>query len=85
MAICQSCGMPLRHDPEGGGTEADGRRSQLYCSLCYGNGAFHFPGDDVRAFQSMVVDKMVGKGWWRPVAYMMTRGIPKLERWSKKG
>ena len=85
MAICQSCAMPLKYDPKGGGTEADGSRSQLYCSLCYGNGVFHFAGSDVRAFQAMVVEKMVKNGWWRPVAYVMTRRIPKLARWSKKG
>lgn len=85
MAICQSCAMPLKYDPEGGGSEADGSRSAIYCSRRYGNGAFHFAGDDVRAFQAMVVDKMVENGWWRPLAYLMTRRIPKLERWSKKG
>lgn len=85
MAICQSCAMPLKYDPEDGGSEADGSRSTIYCSRCYGNGAFHFAGDDVRAFQAMVVDKMVENGWWRPLAYLMTRRIPKLERWSKKG
>ena len=27
---CQSCGMPLKKDPEGGGTQADGSKSRPY-------------------------------------------------------
>ena len=29
---CQSCGMPMARDPEGGGTEADGSKSAKFCS-----------------------------------------------------
>ena len=83
MAICQSCAMPLKYDPEGGGSEADGSRSAIYCSRYMATVRFN-AGDDVGAFQAMVVDKMVENGWWRPLAYLMTRRIPKLERWSKK-
>ena len=32
---CQSCGMPLKADPKGGGTHADGTSSREYCSYCY--------------------------------------------------
>ena len=28
---CQSCGMPLSRDPNGGGTNADGSASAMYC------------------------------------------------------
>lgn len=38
--ICQSCAMPLKHDPQGGGTEADGTKSPMYCSYCYQAGKF---------------------------------------------
>ena len=41
---CQSCGMPLSKDPEGGGSEADGSRSGDYCSICYRDGAFVHQG-----------------------------------------
>ena len=34
---CQSCGMPLKSDPGGGGTNADGTHSDEYCSYCYVN------------------------------------------------
>lgn len=83
MARCQSCGMPMNKDPEGGGTEADGSRSALYCSMCYDKGAFIWDGDDVKAYQAYVVDAMVKDGWWRPLAWLLTRDVPKLGRWQK--
>lgn len=86
MSQCESCAMPMKKDPEGGGREADGRRSTLYCSYCYDDGEFLYPVDDVAEFQAMVVENMVKKhGWWRPVTWLATRGIPRLPRWSKKG
>ncbi|HIH04470.1 MAG TPA: hypothetical protein HA263_11715 [Methanoregulaceae archaeon] len=39
---CGSCGMPLQ-DPSDAGTEADGSRSDRYCTHCYRNGAFVEP------------------------------------------
>jgi hypothetical protein len=77
--------MPMKKDPEGGGLNADGSRSDRYCSLCYHNGEFYFSGDDVVAFQTIVVEEMVKKGWWRPIAWLVTRGIPQLPRWKKIG
>ena len=38
--FCQSCGMPMDKDTGGGGTEADGTKSEKYCSLCYKDGQF---------------------------------------------
>ena len=83
MSNCQSCDMPLSKDPEGGGTEKDGTKSSTYCSLCYGKGEFYYQGDDVREYQKMVVNEMTKNGWWRPLAWLFTRRIPKLERWQK--
>lgn len=83
MNKCQSCAMPLSRDPKGGGTEADGSISLEYCSLCYGDGAFYYTGTDVQAYQAMVVDKMTEHGWWRPLAWLFTREIPKLRRWRQ--
>lgn len=79
---CQSCDMPLLKDPEGGGREADGTRSQKYCSLCFDLGAFRWVGEDVKEFQAMVVDQMSKDGWNRMIAWLLTRRIPKLERWK---
>ena len=42
---CQSCGMPMDMDANGGGTEKDGTKSAKYCSHCYQNG--EFVGGDV--------------------------------------
>ena len=85
MKRCESCGIPLHKAPDGGGTEADGKtRSEKYCSLCYGEGKFFFKGTDAREFQNMVLEIMVKNGWWRPVAWLFTREIPRLPRWSGK-
>ncbi|MBM4208647.1 MAG: hypothetical protein FJ190_11815 [Gammaproteobacteria bacterium] len=37
---CQSCGMPMAKDPNGGGTNKGGTKNSRYCSLCYQHGAF---------------------------------------------
>lgn len=80
--ICESCGMPLAKDPEGGATLPDGSTSTQYCSLCYRDGALCYKGTDVKEFQAHVVNKMVENGWWRPVAWVLTLGIPNLPRWK---
>lgn len=79
---CQSCGMPLNKDPEGGGSEADGTRSTTYCSICYENGDFRHPGVSVEEFQAHCVDALAAKGMPRIMAWAFTRGIPKLDRWT---
>lgn len=78
---CQSCGMPLSKDPQGGGTEADGTHSDTYCSLCYENGTFRHPNVSVAEFQAHCVEALTAKGMPRIMAWAFTRGIPKLERW----
>jgi hypothetical protein len=40
MEMCQSCGMPMNKDPNGGGTNADGSKNNKYCSYCFQNGEF---------------------------------------------
>ena len=79
---CQSCGMPLNKDPKGGGTEADGSLSTTYCSICYENGAFVHPDVTVEEFQAHCVDALAAKGMPRIMAWVFTRGIPKLDRWT---
>ncbi len=78
---CQSCDMPLSKDPKGGGTNADGSLSDKYCSMCYVDGVFAVDIRDVKEYQRWVISMMVDDGWWRPMAWLMTRRIPKLERW----
>ena len=80
---CQSCGMPMARDPEGGASLADGTKSGLYCSLCMSDGVFHYTGTDVREFQRIVIAKMVENGWRPFWAWLLTRQIPRLKRWRK--
>ncbi|WP_298818185.1 zinc ribbon domain-containing protein [uncultured Roseibium sp.] len=61
-AKCQSCGMPLSKDPNGGGLEADGSRSSLYCSLCYDNGGFRHPEMNLQEFQEHCIAQLKAKG-----------------------
>ncbi len=37
---CQSCSMPMKKDPKGGGTNADGSLSKMYSSYCWEKGEF---------------------------------------------
>lgn len=81
---CQSCGMPLKRDPEKGGTNADGSKSQMYCSYCYQNGEFTSPEINTpEKMQVFCIEKMKEQGMPKFVAWVFTRCIPKLERWKK--
>lgn len=79
---CQSCGMPLSKDEQGGGTEKDGSKSSMYCSHCYQNGAFTLPNISASEMQERVKGKIVEHGMPRFIAGLFTRTIPKLERWK---
>ena len=79
---CQSCGMPLSKDSEGGGTEADGSKSAMYCSHCYRSGAFTQPGLTSIEMQERVRHKLKAMGILGFLAWFFVRGIPKLQRWS---
>lgn len=79
---CQSCGMPMKRDANGGGTEADGTRSVKFCSHCYADGRFTQPDITCAQMQERVRDKMVGMGFPKFLTGFFTRRIPKLGRWS---
>lgn len=81
--FCQSCGMPLKKDPHGGGTKKDGSKSKEYCSFCYQNGIFTAPDITAEQMQKLCVDKLKEMRFPRFIAWVFTRGIPKLERWKK--
>jgi hypothetical protein len=80
---CQSCGMPLSRDEQGGGTEINGDKSKKYCSHCYENGAFVMPDMTVDQMKDRVKQKMVEFGFPKFLAGLFTRNIHKLERWAK--
>ncbi|MBT4329714.1 MAG: hypothetical protein HOL17_11865 [Gammaproteobacteria bacterium] len=79
---CQSCGIPMSSSKVTYGTESDNSESDKYCSLCYLKGEFTYQTNDVSEYQAFVIDRMVENGWWRPIAWLLTRQIPKLSRWE---
>ena len=80
---CQSCGMPLRRDEKGGGTNADGSKSTMYCSHCFEGGRFSLPDMTAGQMQERVRGKLKEMGFPGFMAGLFTRNIPKLERWKK--
>lgn len=81
--FCQSCGMPLSKDPQNGGTNSDGSKSEDYCSYCYQNGEFSSPEIDTpQKMQKFCIQKMKEKGMSGIMAWIFTRNIPRLKRWS---
>jgi hypothetical protein len=80
---CQSCGMPMSKDENGGGTEKDGTKRLKYCSHCYQEGEFTLPHLSVDEMKQRVKDKIVEFGMPGFVAGLFTRSIPKLERWKQ--
>lgn len=81
--FCQSCGMPMKKDPQSGGTDTNANKSEKYCSYCYQNGEFTFKGTVVE-FQDFVKNKLTNAGHNKFVAWLLTRGIKRLERWRTK-
>ena len=81
---CQSCGMPMKMDKQGGGTEQDGSLSTMYCSSCYQNGKFKRPDITAKEMQKIVNDvlKKEMKRWWI-FRRLAVRQIPTLKRWKK--
>lgn len=80
---CQSCGMPMKKDPNGGGTNADGSKNTMYCSFCYEHGAFRQPDWTATQMQEFVKSKLKEMGFPGFLAGMFSKGVPKLERWKK--
>jgi hypothetical protein len=79
---CQSCGMPLKRDENGGGTNADGSKSRKFCSHCYQKGAFTLPDITRDGMKERVKGKLKAFGFPGFLAGFFTQGIPKLERWK---
>lgn len=79
---CQSCGMPLSKDPAGGGTEANGAKSEEYCSHCYQNGRFTEPDLTAQQMVQKVSAKLREMHFPSFMARRFTREIPDLKRWK---
>lgn len=79
---CQSCGMPLKKSPNGGGTNADGITSKMYCLYCYEGGNFKQPDWTVTQMQDFAKGKLKEMGFPEFIAGFFTKAIPKLKRWK---
>lgn len=82
--MCQSCGMPMSKDPAGGGMNADGTKSGMYCSYCYQKGNFVGDFKTVQEMQKFCKGKLKEMGFLGFMAWFMTSNLPRLERWKKK-
>jgi hypothetical protein len=82
--VCQSCGMPLKKDENGGGTNADGTKSKVFCSRCYENGSFTRPDMTAPEMKELVRSKLKEIGFPSFLTRFFTAGIPKLERWKQR-
>lgn len=76
--------MPLKKDPQKGGTHADGSKSNRFCSYCYKNGQFTQPEISVNEMKKLVKSQMKEMGMPGFLAGFFTRRIPKLERWKNQ-
>ena len=81
---CQSCGMSLSKDAQGGGTEADGSRSTQYCSHCYLSGRFTEPNLTADQMVAKVQSKMKEMHIPGFLARSFTKDIPSLKRWASQ-
>jgi hypothetical protein len=82
---CQSCGMPLKIDTKGGGSEKDGTLSKMYCSSCYENGAFKRPDLTVKEMQQLVDDILKKEIKFPSIfRWLAVMQIPRLARWKTK-
>jgi hypothetical protein len=80
---CQSCGLPWDKDPQGSGSNADGSKSNMFCSYCYKEGSFVNPNltaDEMQAYASKKLQQYGIPGF---LANLLTKGIPDLERWKQ--
>ena len=66
------------------GTERNGTESLKYCSYCYKDGAFVQPDWTAADMQAYASKKLQQYGLPSIVADLLTKGIPKLERWQQE-
>jgi hypothetical protein len=79
---CQSCGMPLKKDNNGGGSESNGTINTMYCSFCYSDGKFIQADWTLVQMQVLVKEKLKEIGFPGFLAGFFSKGISKLERWK---
>lgn len=80
--FCQSCGMPMDQDAKGGGTNGDGSKNSMYCSLCFEGGKFKDDFENSSEMVEFVKKVLKEKGVGRIKRWFYTSHIPKLKRWN---
>lgn len=80
--ICQSCGLLLSKDLEGGGTNSDGSRSEEYCSDCFQYGNFTEPWLSAEQVKARLKGRLTGKGMPGMIANIFTPDVSRLRRWE---
>ena len=80
--ICQSCGLPVTVKMKYGGTNADGSESTKYCGYCYENGEFIYPDITAKEMQDYCMVILSSLGIQKPLCWLFSRNISKLERWK---
>ncbi len=86
--VCQSCGMPLDQE-ELHGTEADGSKSDSFCTYCYQHGAYTYP----TTLEGMVENNLKYLQEWNENAGLqlskeeakeaLLQFLPTLKRWRE--
>ncbi len=74
--------MPMKKDPNHGGTNTDGTKNNNYCSLCYEQGAFTDEFTSSDEMVGFVKEKLSEMGYGSLKRWFFTSHIPKLERWQ---
>lgn len=80
--FCQSCGMPMKKDPKGGGSNADGSKNIKYCSYCYEDGEFTQKDLSLEEMKLLVRGQLKKQGIPGFLTYFFTIGMSRLERWN---
>ena len=81
---CQSCGMPLSADFGNLGTNADGTKTDEYCSFCFQNGVFTAPDQTLEEMINSSIENMTAdlNMTAEKAAELANSVIPKLRRWQ---
>lgn len=81
---CQSCGMPLQSKKagDGRGSESDGTKSEIWCSLCYEGGEFINPNTTLDEMKQIVENALKEQGSGRIMRWLARKQLPSLARWK---
>ena len=81
---CQSCGMPMGESDEMYGSNADGSKSEDYCSYCYADGQFtsNMSMEEMINFCAGPMAENNAEMTEEQARTMMQNYFPQLKRWK---